>query len=332
VGSSKLRIISQSVLFSFLTFSSLAATSDPVASDVPINLAFVSTSPWIDTSDRQVVLDLFEDNFSMEPAQIDWTGSHQSCETGTSSRTLKDQSISRVNFYRAMAGVPAQIVEEPVFSAKAQHGALTMSAEGVLSHEPDDTYTCLNDFGKEAAANSNLYLGRVGPNAIDGYIEDPGEGNSDVGHRSTVLHPPTKLMGVGHTEAVGELYQSNVLWVFDEFVFDDWPEIREVEQFVAWPPRGFVPAEIVHPRWSFSLKDADFSQAKVQMFEDGVEIETEVVARLSEIGQVPPPVIVWQPEISLVSPADSDRNFEVRISEVETPDGLKDFSYELTII
>ena len=164
-----------------------------------------------------------------------------------------------------MAGVPTGVTLNPEYSARAQQGALSMSATGKLSHTPDSSFECLNDTARQAAANSNLYLGRTGPRAIDGYIEDPGERNRDVGHRNTILHPPTTEIGVGHVAGNDDSYPANALWVFDDQVFEDNPPLREDNGFVAWPPRGFVPQDLIHPRWSFGLADANFDNATVTM-------------------------------------------------------------------
>ncbi len=296
----------------------------------PSILAFTDTDPWVDTQDQEALLAFIEAAEVASPADMDWSGSHAQCEAGNSSNELRSQAIDRVNFYRALAGVPALVTEEPVFSAKAQHGALTMSAEGVLSHTPDDSYACISEFGIEAAANSNLYLGRSGAAAIDGYIEDPGVGNVDVGHRLTILHPPTRKMGVGHSAETATALESNVLWVFDDNVFEPWDDIREEEGFVAWPPRGFITEDLVYPRWSFSLNAADFSEAVVTMTDpQGQSVELDVVARQSQQAQVPPPVIVWEPELS---ERNSEAIYNVVIDNVGTDQGPARFSYDVTII
>jgi uncharacterized protein YkwD len=252
--------------------------------------------PWIDTTNREAVAVAWAAERDRPVPDMDWTGSHDGCDPGVASRDLALATVGRVNFYRAMAGVPASVRLDDDYSAKAQHTALTMSATGVLSHAPDDSFACLDATAREGAANSNLYLGRIGPTAIDGYIEDPGERNRDVGHRNTILHPPTTAMGVGHVAGTDEVHPANALWVFDEGVFDDQPPLREAEGFVAWPPRGHVPAELVHPRWSFGLVDADFDAAEVTMAVDGRPIRLEVVTRHSLAGYVPSPIIVWEPD------------------------------------
>ena len=105
-------------------------------------------------------------------------------------------------------------------------------------------------------------------------------------------------MGVGHVAGGEGLYAANALWVFDGAVFADNPAVREDDGFVAWPPRGYVPSELVHPRWSFGLADADFDDATVTMTvagPDGQEaVPLEVVTRHSLPGYVPSPIIVWE--------------------------------------
>ncbi len=251
--------------------------------------------PWVDTSNRDAVAVAFANEYAHRSPDMDWTGNYGTCAAGESSTLLAKATVRRVNFYRAMAGVPTGVTLNEEYSAKAQHAALSMSATGRLSHTPDSSFDCLTETASEAAANSNLYLGRTGPEAIDGYIEDPGDRNRDVGHRNTILHPPTTEIGVGHVKGSETAYPANALWVFDDGVFDDNPAMREPEGFVAWPPRGYVPSDLVYPRWSFGLADAVFEDATVTMTRNGQPIELDVVARLSLQGYVPSPIIVWEP-------------------------------------
>lgn len=267
--------------------------------------------PWIDTTNREAVAIAYAEEFNRPVPDMDWTGTYDGCDPGSSSQDLALATVRRVNFYRAMAGVPTGVTLNREYSASAQHGALSMSATGRLSHTPDESYLCLSDTAKLAAANSNLYLGRTGPAAIDGYIEDPGDRNRDVGHRNTILHPPTTEIGVGHVAGNDDSYPANALWVFDQGVFDDNPPLREAEGFVAWPPRGYVPHELVHPRWSFGLAGANFDNATVTMTTGGRTIELNVVARLSQQGYVPAPIIVWEPEADSGSVDSDSANGEI---------------------
>lgn len=275
-----------------------------------------SESRWLDTNDRAAVLAGYHSEFDAPPPVLAWDGDHERCEGGASSPDHRRATLDRVNFYRAMAGVPAVITEDPAFTAKAQAAALMMSVEGALTHHPTDAFDCFSVAGQQAAANSNLHLGRTGPAAIDGYIEDPGPKNTDVGHRNTVLHPPTRTMGIGDVAASADGHAANALWVFDDRVFNetslaDRPGVREPERFVAWPPRGFVPAELVFPRWSFTLAGADFSEADVTLYRPLApaterRVPLAVVDRVGAEGHVPLPTIVWEPVVELDPEQDQD--------------------------
>lgn len=304
-------------------------------------------SPWIDTADRDAVTAAYQAIFTRPVPDINWTGGHDGCRPGDSSDLLRSETLLRIGYYRAMAGVPSQVDENAEMSRQAQAAALMMSAQGELTHHPGTDFACYSNDGGRAAANSNLYLGRTGPSAIDGYIEDPGSGNIDVGHRSTILHPPTRFMGVGHVAGVDGRYPANALWVFDDEVFSDEYRIREADRFVAWPPRGFIPEPIVYPRWSFAIDEADFDRAEVSMTVEGRPVDLDIVARISKDGEIPSSVVVWEPDLSDRNNDDDggDLTYRVTVSDVGLPgdstgdpaaDGPAragvDFSYEVTII
>ncbi len=283
-------------------------------------------APWLDTSDRATVVRAYQAAFAAPEPPFAWSGHSGGCDAGTSTEAYRAATVQRVNFYRAMAGVPAVITENPDLSAKAQWAALMMSAQGELNHNPPPSFACFSPTGREAAANSNLYLGRNGPEAIDGYIEDPGVTNADVGHRDTILHPPTREMGVGDVGQGASGYTANALWVFDARVFDEGvadrePPMREADRYVAWPPRGYVPASLVHPRWSFTRAGVDVSQAEVAMYDltapaGQQAVPLEVVSRTGAAGQVPLPTLVWEPDLAPRADAPTDTAYLVVVTGV----------------
>lgn len=298
---------------------------------------------WIDTNDREEVLAFYRAEFWSNDPELEWQGDHEHCDAGTSSAEYRLATLDRVNYYRAMAGVVAGVTEEVLYTDKAQDAAMMMSVEGELTHSPSSTFACFSPTGQEAAANSNLYLGRTGPSAIDGYIEDPGDRNTDVGHRNTILHPPTRKMGVGDVDSSLSGYAANALWVFDDRVFamsaarvegaEELAPMREPDRFVSWPPRGFVPAELVHPRWSFTMAGVDLSEAEVTMYlpsadEDRRQVPLEVVSRTGAPGHVPLPTIVWEPE--LIVEGEADMHALVVITGVDGPSNT--YSYTVRII
>ena len=91
-----------------------------------------------------------------QSAEISWTGDHATCAAGTTAAGYRDALQRLVNYYRAMAGVPATVTFNDATNAKAQQAALMMSVNKRLSHTPDPDWTCYTAAGAEAAGRSNL--------------------------------------------------------------------------------------------------------------------------------------------------------------------------------
>ena len=243
--------------------------------------AYTGRSPQtigIDTWDRDAVLAAYTAEFDRLEPDLGFTGDVDDCEAGSTSQQFRNSVIQRVNWYRQMAGLHP-VTENQDSSKLAQHAALMMSAQGGLSHYPGTDWACFRAEGAAGAGSSNLSLGVSGVNAIDGYIQDPGPANVHVGHRHWILYPKLTTMGTGdipHRSQRGwpanALYVTNVDWSLPG-------EVREERGFVAWPPPGFVPPEVNWTRWSFSLEDADFSAASVEVADDSGTIEAAVINR-----------------------------------------------------
>ncbi len=209
---------------------------------------------------------------------IDWTGSLSGTpgssatgSAGTTSAAFKDAVQLRINYFRAMAGIPAAISMDSVESGEDQDAALMMSANNALSHTPPSSWLLYTSDGATAAGNSNIALGNEGPDAIAfGYMEDSGSNNTALGHRRWILYPQTQVMGTGDIPATNGFSSANATWVFDSNLNNARPAVRD--NFVAWPPPGFVPYQVVFPRWSLSYPNADFSAATVTMTSNGASV------------------------------------------------------------
>ena len=199
-----------------------------------------------------------------------WNGNVSLGDAGSTTEEFQDAVIRRVNYFRALSGVPAWVERSAEYGAKAQQAALMMSANGSLSHFPPPTWLHYTAEGAEAAANSNLYLGQHGPDSVDGYMLDPGPNNALVGHRRWVLYPNTRHMGTGDVPGGGGAWPANALWVFDAQQSPLRPPTRD--PWVQWPPHGHVPYSLVPGRWSFSFPGADFGLATVSMTRDGAAL------------------------------------------------------------
>ena len=225
----------------------------------------------VNTSNRSAVVAFFNAEYLASKPSSGWNGDVATCVQGTTTSAFKQAVLQRINYFRAMAGVPADTTISSTFSTKDQRAALMMSNEKSLSHAPDSSWGCYTADGASAAASSNLAIGRTGWDAVDLYMDDAGDSNQRVGHRRWVLYPQTRTFGTGDiTSTVGGYPKSNGLWIFDGNFGGSRPSVRN--DYVAWPPKGYVPYQVVSPRWSLSYPEADFSSAVVTMKKDGVTV------------------------------------------------------------
>ena len=289
-----------------------------------------SKLPGIDTWNRPIVqLSSFLE-FSREDPGWGFTGNLDACVAGTTGQEFRQSVIQRVNWYRQMGGM-GNVRENPELSANAQQTALMMLPEDELSHYPGRDWPCHSDIGAATAAKSNLGLGNAGVSGIDAYMRDAGDNNLPVGHRRWILHPQIREMGTGNMRGQrgARTRTSNALEVASGDRLSRRPDVREERGFVAWPPPGYVPAQTVWGRWSFSLADADFSNATVTMADDSGAVQVEFLDRDSKIAE---PAIVWAVagdtnSNRLDAPTDGDHCYAVTVNGV-TVDGAAPTPYE----
>jgi len=275
---------------------SRSSSTPSVQSDHILNLGVFE----VDNSSREEVRSFFNAIYwASNYATIDWTGSYSPFPgegtrtfeeiaplAGDTSELFKEAVLLRINFYRAMAGVPADIVLVDDLNVAAQMTAIIMGGNNNISHFPVTAgfENYLSAAGITGAEESNLAIGSYGPDSVNGYMQDKGAGNSSVGHRRWLLFPPMIEMGTGDVpsasvpaEAQANIFgnpetvrRANAIHVFSDNNFGAQPATDY--PFVAFPQQGYVPYHVVHPRWSFSIDGANFSSASVTMTRDGSSI------------------------------------------------------------
>ncbi len=280
--------------------------------------------------DRQTALNLYlQEYLPTENVPDGWTGNRSNCEPGTTSQTFRDAILQRINYFRQMAGVPNLLGLTDEKNRQAQAAALMMSVNNQLNHTPPSSWTCYTEDGRQGAGSSDLFLGVYGPDAITGYIFDYGDGNTAAGHRRWILDPPTEWMGTGDIPPVGGA-ASNALFVFDDSMWNDRPITRE--EFVAWPPPGYVPYLVVNSRWSFAYPQADFSQAHVSMTLANSSLPVTQFTPVAGFGEN---TLVWQINgasayQSLPRPA-NDQTYTVSITHILIGGVSQDFTYAVIL-
>ncbi|MCB1173968.1 MAG: ankyrin repeat domain-containing protein [Leptospiraceae bacterium] len=255
-----------------------------------------------------------------------WTGDTRSCKIGRNSDAYQDATLKLLQYYRAMAGVPADVSFAEKYNAPARAAALIMESKNDLSHNPPANWPCYSAAGKKGAGSSNLCLGCVGPDAITAYVQDAGV--PGVGHREWALHPRQQVLGSGSSKRAHALY-----------VFGDWRPESAVEkiQTVAWPPAGYAPYRFGldggYP-WSFQHhgKSVDHSKASVRMSRAGKSITIK-----KESGNRG--LLVWYP-VGLpratyqnqYNKPDKDVNITVTISNLMVDGQARTFTYTVSFI
>jgi|GEM_PF-6690663 len=288
---------------------------------------------FVDPTDREAALAFYETWYDPHVPASTWNGTLDACDPGGTSAAFRAAVAQRINYFRAMAGVTANIQLDPELNRKAQIAALMMSANGDIDHTPPGDWRCYHADGALAAGKANLASGTHGPAAIDLYMADPGATNYFTGHRRWVLFPHTQMMGTGDIPGSAETLAVNVLWVNDPTPMPEAdPFIRDADGFVAWPPRGYVPFPVVYRRWSFSYPEADMSAALVQMThaQDGPIAITQHPP-LAGFGDN---TLVWEPNQALPHPRGHDQVYTITIRNVRigTPAQARTFTYQVTVI
>ena len=246
----------------------------------------------VNTDSREQTREFFNAIYpSSQGVPMNSTAVTASCMPGTNAAAFQNATLRRINWLRAMGGVPAAITFDAGESTQDQAGALIMSANNTLAHNGiPPSWSCFTIAGTNAAAHSNLALGSDGPDAATGYIWDFGANNTEVGHRRWILYPQTQAMAAGDVPAESPYLAANATWVFDANLFGSRP--ATAKPYVAWPPEGFVPYSLAFPQWSFALSNADFSAATVSMTSNGAPVTVSLQPYLTGYGE---DTIVWVP-------------------------------------
>jgi hypothetical protein len=265
---------------------------------------------------------------------IDSSANVADCDPGTNSAAFQDAVLLRINWFRAMSGIPADVSFSASENAASQAGALMISANTNLQHiEIPDTWECFSVSGTNAAAVSDLALGLNGPDAITGYMWDYGSENAQVPHRRWLIYPQTQVMATGDVPAEGKNLAANATWVEDANVHGDRPPTAF--PFVAWPPPGYVPYDVVYPQWSFALSNVSLGLATVTMRSNGVPMDVVIQPFAIGYGEN---TLVWYP--ANLDPSSyrtlfpfngADTVYSITVNTAGTNPWSLSFSYDVTV-
>ncbi len=295
--------------------------------------------------------------------RIDWQGNLAVCGTiSSTSAAYKEDTLRRINYYRAMVGMPADLVMDSSQLIRIQgdqnligsnpnrtqgdatHLAAEMmtwefAANGiVMDHEPPTNTICYTPDGWNGAANSLLALGAKGPEAIDAYMLEPSgldlTLNPEVGHRRWLLY--SLMQTVVTADIPSQVVQGNeFIDVNATYVISDFKTPAEAPpaKFVTWPNEGFFPQIFRPERWSITYPGADFRSATV-LVTDQLGQVLDVSPDLASANQmlVGDNTLSWTVASELVDATFNDQSYTVTVSNIQGEGIPTSYTYKTTFI
>jgi len=219
-------------------------------------------------------------------------------------------ALRRLNAYRFLCGLPADITLEARQSYHCQAAAELLKLHGQLDHTPPKPAGMGEKRYQEGflgTTRSNLALGTDLAVSIDHYFYDSDNFNiGNIGHRRWCMNPEMRTTGFGRHE------NFCVMWSMDN-------RRRPVPDhlFIAYPPQGYLPLEYfsTHHAWSVSLnkkyiQSNETSKATIYPLDENlVPGEPLELAHHSYVGEAAPNVdmgpenvLVFKPESLDLSP------------------------------
>lgn len=280
--------MSRSRLLQLATLATFAAAV--AAQEAPV--------PAIDTTSKQAVVDAYRTYYMTSAnAPLVWTGGSWSpANPGTINDQFRADNLRRLNWFRAMVGLPGNVVFDATLNAKCQAGALMISAANNFppySSEIPTSWPAYSPDGAAGCQSSNLGVGGAfgnGVSLIDGFVN---EALPSVGHRWWFLRPGLVRSGLGAVPESSTItdgdYRYNsgqTIWVTSA------GPTASPAPVVAWPAAGYHPLgtgflnggtmdyQLAPSLWSVFLDAADFSTATVTVKKNGSAIDAVVTTRL----------------------------------------------------
>lgn len=261
-----------------------------------------------------------------------WNGNTANCAAGTLSQDLQNKTLLRIKYFRKLAGLPNdKITMEADLSAKCQDNALMIRANNAIDHQPPTNWKCYTADGALAAGKGNISFGTSDVKNIDAWMQDAGSNNMEVGHRRWILFSNATKFGIGFTESSG------TLWVINGLP-SPYSLPAATPEYIAWPPKGFVPRQVVYPRWSLGVPatsypfQVDFTNATVTMVNAaGTTVPLNVIYRNPISNSYGGDnTISWEPTgVDLNS--NFDQKYTVTVANVMVNGTAKSYTYDVTI-
>ena len=113
-----------------------------------------AAADWYDTSNREAIRTAYNTLYApTNGTPLGYVGSPATGIAGDTSTAYKSAVLTRINFFRAMGGVPSITGLDAIWNAKDQQGALMLYANQALSHSPPTNWARYSAAGPRRSAN-----------------------------------------------------------------------------------------------------------------------------------------------------------------------------------
>ncbi|MFH1051448.1 MAG: CAP domain-containing protein [bacterium] len=263
------------------------------------------------------------------------------CYEGTLTYAEKMKALDRLNFIRAIHGLP-EVGYNPDKDIAVQKSAIIAVANKTLTHYPDSTFKCYTKIGDTACGQSNLHisyyssLSTVWSSAasIDGWINE--KYSTSIGHRRWFLSPFLKNVAFGRVDwitAKGEYWIGSTMWVWD----NDGPTESNVE-YIACPYHDYPSSALdTNLFLSFSVlmnksnwwsnDKVDFSTATIQVNDDNQTTYSVLNISSDNLFSGLPNNLQWK-----VSNLKRNTRYNITISNVDVNGQKKNYEYWFRIV
>jgi hypothetical protein len=300
-------------------------------------------------------------------SRMNWSGSYATSAgaEGTTSAAFIGDMERRLNYFRAMSGIPANaamnsgstvLIEggdtfvAPASTTKdaaAQRAALMMAMSydpttkqnPAFSHNPPVS-SVWDAVPWNANHKGNIALNINGPDAITAYMREEslnglGAENSVAGHRRWLTRASSTDFATGDVPAfldplVGDSSRrqaANVIYVLQK----PGESATVPPVFTSYPSSGFFPAPLNTRFWSLTYPGANFNTAKVNIAQVGGSAVTATI-RSTNFGAADP-TIVWEvPTAHAATSFPQDRSYSVTVSGISGTGIPTSHSYQITLV
>lgn len=252
-------------------------------------------------------------------------------DPGALREEAEQSALSYVNFLRYLAYLDSDVTLDPLYSMRAQYGAVLLAANDRLEHDAPRPEDMPEDFYETAHAGTlcsniaslNWMCEDVLLQGVEYFARDDGERNlEDLGHRRWLLNPYMGATGFGLAHS-----ESGLSYV-TMYAQDASREDAEWD-YVGWPSRGAFPAELMSAdlAWSVVLNpevyDLSRSELSVSLREETFGEASLLSCTFNSDRYGAGPCLILLPDLAAMGITDYQQNqvWHFRLDGLQRRDG-----------